>query len=491
MGFVQRDTVITTILSYIGLVLGYINKGVLFIIFLSTEQIGLISIVTAIGVMFAQLANLGTVNSIWKFFPFFRSGDRRDRGLLLFNIITALIGIVLFGSLYILFRDQISSLYIEKSPLFVEYYFWVLIIGVPMVYYFIIDVYLRSMYKNIVTVFTRDVFLRIVVTILLILFWQNIISFELMLEMICFSYVAQTLLLLIYLNYLGLTKNLLTKITIPGKMKQIMWSFSLYSYMNSIGRVFVMTLDVMMISSMIGLGGTGVYSTIIYFTSALMIPYQSLLRVTSPLVAEYWKTKAMGDMKELYAKVSSISVLVGLYLFALVWTNRNEVFSLLPDEFADGVYVFLFLMIGRLFDMYMGLNGNILATSKKYKYDILFTSILILLVFVLNLLLIPDYGIVGASLSTMIAYIGFNLARFIFVWVKFRLQPLRKSQLYSILIGGSLIVFVEFAFPAIDNIWMSLIAKCSVITLLFPVVVYAFKLEPEIVEYVNKILKRK
>ena len=178
MGFVQRDTIITTIISYIGLVLGYLNKGVLFILFLSTEQIGLISIVTAVGVMFAQLANLGTINAIWKFFPFFRSDDRTDRGFLLYNALLALLGIVVFGVAYFLLKDHITALYIDKSPLFVEYYFWVLIIGIPMVYFLIIDIYLRGMFKNIITAFTRDVLLRLAVTILIILYWQKLISFE-------------------------------------------------------------------------------------------------------------------------------------------------------------------------------------------------------------------------------------------------------------------------------------------------------------------------
>ena len=58
------------------------------------------------------------------------------------------------------------------------------------------------------------------------------------------------------------------------------------------------------------------------------------------------------------------------------------------------------------------------------------------------------------------------------------------------IIFGGLIVFIEYAFPTLANIWINITAKCAIITLLFPVVVYVFKLEPEIVDYFNKFLKR-
>ena len=44
MGIVKRDSIAITILSYIGVVVGYVNKILLFPNFLSEEQVGLTSI---------------------------------------------------------------------------------------------------------------------------------------------------------------------------------------------------------------------------------------------------------------------------------------------------------------------------------------------------------------------------------------------------------------------------------------------------------------
>ena len=72
MGLVQKDALRTTLISSFGLVLGYLNKGLLFLLIFSTEQIGVVNLIFSLGVLFAQFSNLGSLYSIWKFFPFLK-----------------------------------------------------------------------------------------------------------------------------------------------------------------------------------------------------------------------------------------------------------------------------------------------------------------------------------------------------------------------------------------------------------------------------------
>ena len=140
-------------------------------------------------------------------------------------------------------------------------------------------------------------------------------------------------------------------------------------------------------------------------------------------------------MEDIYKKVSSVSLVIGLGSFMILWLNIDYLFSFLKSEFQDGIWVFFFLMMGRLLDMFFGLNGSIFATSKKYKYDLAFTIVLILSVFALNLYLIPIYGIIGAAISTGCALVFYNLGRLLFVYFVFKLNPFSLRQLPIILIA--------------------------------------------------------
>ena len=124
----------------------------------------------------------------------------------------------------------------------------------------------------------------------------------------------------------------------------------------------------------------------------------------------------MDKMKDLYTRVSSVSLVVGLGLFLLVWVNVDFLFSFLKYEFKAGIWVFFFLMMGRLMDMFFGLNGSIFNTSKKYKYDVVFTLFLIFAVYYLNTIMIPLWGMSGAAISTALAFFVYNIGRMIFVY---------------------------------------------------------------------------
>ena len=73
MGIVKRNSITITILSYLGIVVGYVNKILLFPNFLSEEQVGLANILVSMAVMYAQFSAMGINSTIVKFFPFFRT----------------------------------------------------------------------------------------------------------------------------------------------------------------------------------------------------------------------------------------------------------------------------------------------------------------------------------------------------------------------------------------------------------------------------------
>jgi len=78
MGVIKQDAFRTTLIAYVGLILGYLNKAVLFILLLSTVEIGIVNLLITSGLFFAQLSNLGTVYVTWRFFPFFRNEAKKN-----------------------------------------------------------------------------------------------------------------------------------------------------------------------------------------------------------------------------------------------------------------------------------------------------------------------------------------------------------------------------------------------------------------------------
>lgn len=485
MGLVQKDAFRTMLISYIGIFLGYLNKGFLFLIILTTEQIGLINLLLTVGLLFAQFANLGNTFVTWKFLPFFKNEDKKHHGFLPLILLIVVIGSIVFTLLLIFFRDQIESVYITKSPMFIEYYYWVLPIGIGYLLFISLEAYLRGFYKNILTVFAYEIVLRLILTILLVFFAVKWISFDTLVITHSLLYLVPCAIALAYMQKINHLNISLSTIQISKRFRKILLQYSSFNYLNTLGFALVSSLDVMMIASMKGLKETGIYGTIVFLTSALQVPYRSLIRISAPLVADHWKYKEMDKMSELYTKVSSTSLLIGVGSFCFIWINIDLLFSFLSPEFQPGIWVFLFLMIGRLLDMYFGINGSIFSTSKKYKYDIIFTLILIGLVYQLNLIFIPKWGMIGAAISTSVALIFYNVGRIIFVWKIFKIHPFTKNQFIIISLALLTIFTSELVHLLIESQLVSFFIVCGIYLVLFIWPIYNYKLETETINFVK------
>jgi O-antigen/teichoic acid export membrane protein len=304
-----------------------------------------------------------------------------------------------------------------------------------------------------------------------------------------FVYFIPSIILMVYLFRIKELSFKRSRLVIPRKFRNIIVSFSLFSYTNTIGFLIVGTIDALMIAYYLGLKETGIYTTMIYVCSALLIPYKSIVRISGPLVPQYWKERNMIEMKAIYVKVSSVSLFIILLLFLFIWSNRIELFSFLPADFSAGIYVFFFIMIGRIFDSYFGLNGLILVTSKKFKYDILFTLFLVILVFVLNYLLIPIYGMYGAAISTGLSLIFFNIFRLIFVYYHFKIHPFTLKQFKIIMLFFIVFFLMETIKINLEFTIVTIVLKSGLISILFLVPIFFLNLEPEVSLYVNKIIK--
>jgi len=490
MGIVQRDALRTAAINYIGLGLGYINKVVLLVMFLSLEEVGLINLLLGIGVLFGQATSLGSVFATWKFFPFFQNKDKKNYGFLGLMIGVVLVGIVIFSLFYLLLQNDITYYYKDKSAIFSEYALWVIPIGIGYVFYLLFDSYLKVMFINIVSVFAYELLLRVCISMIILAFGFNLISFKCFIVWHSLIYLLPALYLMFYIIKIGEFHVRFSSINIAKRFQKIIIKFSLFSYLNTFGSIAVLTIDSIMISTIIGLEATGIYTTMIYLVSALQVPYRSMQRVGSALVVKYWKEKNMIEMNKIYKQFSSVSLYIILLLFSIVWINRSEIFSLFPDTYKSGISVFGIIMIGRIVDVYFGLNTLILSSSRKYRIDLIFTGILFVGVFSLNLIFIPHYGIDGAAISTTIVTLLYSFLRVGYVYWKFKLHPFEKSQfaLMAIFSIGLLALSYMPSSNDFDILWM--IMKTGVLIALTVIPIFVLKIEHNTSDYIVKVLNR-
>ncbi len=479
MGIVQRDSFRITVISYAGAAIGYLNKVFLFTNFLETQQVGLANLMITISLIYAQVAALGSRTIILRFFPFFNDSKNHHHGFLFAVMALALSGFTIATLIFLIFQKPFAIIYQDSSPLLVEYAVYLVPLGLATLFFHLFESYLRCLYQNVVPSFAHEIVLRIMVTVSIFLFATGMITFPGFVAVYVGAYCVPPLILILYTAGKGWLQIKPAWTPLLRRLGRIMLVYGLFSLMNNLSGFVLISVDSLMVAGMIDLGATGIYTTMIFITSVMLIPYRSMVKVSGPLVAGYWKSRAMGKMKGLYRKASAGNLVVGSTLFLLLWVNLDSIFSLMAPEYEKGRYVFLLLGIGKLFDMTAGLNATILLTSKKYRWDLAFTLSMVAFAAISNYLFIPIWGMEGAAFASMITLLLFNLLRIAFIRYHFRIQPFESKQALVPFILAPIMFFSGYV-DQVVHILIDIPLRSAIAALIFLLPVWLLKISPDI-----------
>ena len=150
-------------------------------------------------------------------------------------------------------------------------------------------------------------------------------------------------------------------------------TFGSFGLLANISGVIVLEIDRVMISNMLSLSQNGIYTTAFFFGIFLSIPSRGLKRVALVVIADAWKENDKIIIQEINKKSALNQFLFGSYLFLGIWLNVDYVLQFLPEEYGLGKFVILFIGLGKLVEMAMGVNAEIIATSTYYSC-LLYTS---------------------------------------------------------------------------------------------------------------------
>jgi O-antigen/teichoic acid export membrane protein len=245
-----------------------------------------------------------------------------------------------------------------------------------------------------------------------------------------------------------------------------------------------------MLSAYSGLRNTGIYTIAFFIATFIEIPKKSLSQVLIPLVSEANKNNDIGKLEELYKKSSLTQLIIGGFIFIIIWCNIANIFRLIPhgNIYSEGKWVVFFIGIGKLFDMATGINQEIVGTSRYYKYDLIYYPFIGIIAIGANMWLIPRYGMTGAAIAAAFSVFLFNTIRFLFILLVFKIQPF-SFNIVKVLVIGSIVFLLSYFIPPFTNLIIDILVRCLTITITFIGLILLSKSSEDINSIFNKILR--
>lgn len=489
MGIIIRQSIQNTIISYSGIVLGFITTILLYPVILTPEQYGLTRVLISISTVAAQFAHLGIKNVTIRFFPYFKNKSEGNHGFLFWVVSVPFFGFLLFWGIYYFLEPAIIEYYVEKSSLFTSYAGYVIPLVLFIIYFEVLNNYVRSLFDSTTGSLLNEVLLRIIIIGILAAYAYNWIDFNSFVTLFVATYAVPPIALLIYLGVLGELSLLPDFNFLKPRLSKEIASYVLYSLLGGVSTMIVGNIDIIMLASLAGLTDTGIYAIAFYMGSVIAVPQRSIGKIGGPMLANAIKEKAMKTVEEIYRRSSINQIIAGGLLLIGIWGNLDNLFRILPQEYASGGWVIIVIGFAKLFDMASGLNGMIILNSKYYRLDLWTTIFLVFFSIAANYLLIPVYGILGAAIATAGTLFVYNLIKLVIVWNKFNMQPFRANILWVVVIAA-ITLAIALQIPKIGRTSVDIICRSSIITTIYLGSIYLLRVSDDLNNLINEVFKR-
>jgi O-antigen/teichoic acid export membrane protein len=490
MGIIKRQFLINSVFTYFGLLIGFLNYLILFPRYLSTEQIGLLRLLISITAIFAQIAQWGVPGSIIKYFPIYKTANKKHNGILNLMLVLGIVGCFLVSLAYILGEAYIKTYFLQKSNLFVSYYWLVIPIGVFSALFNNFEAISAAFYRSVEASFLREVFLRIVLSLLVLGYAANFITFDGVLYAFAGSYVLAFWAIFYVIHKQKQLDWFASFSDLPRKDFNEILKFSAYCMFSGGVVLATFNIDSIMIGSMIGLSSLGVFSVYANLAVVIAIPSRAFNKIAYPVISEAWSRNDIEKIGILYRKSSIIQTILTLWIYGGICLNNHNLFAFLKKtEYQDSWLVFIFLGLSNVVNAAFGVNHYLLSSSAKYQFDSYFNFFLLFLTIVTNLIFIYLYGVIGAAFATFLSMLVLNFLKWWFIKLCFKLQPFNLGHLYSLAIASACFL-IAYCVPSLSNLYLDLVIRSSLFSLLYGAAILFFKIDADINLFFLKTLQK-
>jgi len=486
MGIIARQGIKASIVSLVGVGIGAISRLFVATKFLTVDEIGLIDVVSKLVLLIFTFFILSSPQVIRKYYEKFKK-EGMESSFLYTYVLFTLLTISVSSLIYWIFKDHIANLYSENAPLISDYILLPLICTIAFSIFHILNSISIINLRIVVPSFLNQLLVRVVAILLILSYgYFHFIDQNQFINLYLISiYTIPGLGLLLYMYFI-----IKPKFKKPTSLSQIQYFFgktkkySFFLILSATSSYIVMAIDAQMIGVKLGLASAGVYGVVFYMGNIIELPRRSISNIAFPILTKAFVENKLSKIENIYRESSVKQFFVGTFMFVMIWINLDLIFDIIPngDIYKAGKLVFVYIGIARLFDLFTGVNRQIIEASNFYYFNLIINLTLSVLVVVLNLIFIPldsHYfgGINGAAFASFMAIIISNFLAVLVIKLKLKISLLDINHLYILALMCVIIAFDHF-FTADTNFVFSILKSLffSSLYLLFFFKKFNFKL---------------
>lgn len=485
MGIVARQSIKGSIVSYIGVFIGFITSMLIVVPLVDPASYGLLGVLCDAATLLGSLAMCGMGAAGVKFFPYFKNPDKKHNGFFYYLLVIPLLGVALFFSLTIILKAPIIDYFSKNAAVFSDYFYWIFPWAFFIVYQNIFATYSNVLMRIVVPRMVQEVIIRVFNMAILLMFAFNVVDIRWLVALQVMVYGIAMMINFFYIAKIDKLSLQHDNSFISKPMRKDIASYAAYTLLASVGTTIMTKVDSFMIAGMLGLEYLGIYRIAMYMGIISEIPSRSLFAISQPIAAEAVKNNDTKALSQLLKSVSINLMIISSAVFLLLFINVDNIFELIPNgaKYESGKWVMVLIALAGVINITFTFSLNIIQLSKYYMYYLPFLLFLSALGIAGNQVLIPYFGMGGAALAKVITYVVFGLLLTVFVYFKLKIHPLSINHLKLLGIIVAVLI-INFLLPTLENHFLDALYRTIIVATIGGGAVYVFKISPQ----ANKIV---
>lgn len=449
-------------LMFIGMILskilGYLYR--IIVARIGTAEYGLLSVALAVYSIFVVMALLGMDQGLLRYVSYFRgTGDeQKTKGVIKSTFkITTTISLILAVLLF-LFAKWISINVFHEARLTNLLRILAAVIPLDVLRNNILSI-IKAFQKVKYFVYSKIIIensVKVVLTPLLIYLGFNMIG-------AAFAYAVAILLSLLASVYFLKSKipNMYNKDVKAVYINNEIIRYSLPLFLSSIIILIILWTDTIILGYYKTVEEVGLYNAAAPTAHLTALFPNALLILFLPVLTELYAKNEKEVFSKIYKAITKWIFLVNImFLFLIIVFSKQILNILFGTEYIQSSSALIILVIGTFIYHLTLTCNNVLSVLKRTKTIFLITFIGATLNIILNLYLIPDYGLIGASIATSISFSLMGLFMLLASIKASKIMPFKLNYIkisLCVLITLFFIRFIIKLLPDIQNIYMLII----------------------------------
>ncbi|MDZ7736301.1 MAG: polysaccharide biosynthesis C-terminal domain-containing protein [Gammaproteobacteria bacterium] len=187
-------------------------------------------------------------------------------------------------------------------------------------------------------------------------------------------------------------------------------------------QIIIQHTDTLMIGVLKSASETGIYHVVSQIAMLVAFMLTAINMVIAPHIARFYESGEFIKLQELVSGGARVAILGAIpFMLVFIFFGYGILAIVFGNEFTTGYTALWILCLGQFFNVAMGSVGLILNMTGHAWYSSAGVAIAALANIVLNALLIPPFGMIGAAVATAISLLIWNI---LLCWWVYRLTGL-------------------------------------------------------------------